>query len=168
MNLDELPQVFIQVPDQKKKGDYVVIDGPCLIGRNPSLYPGDIRLVQAVDVPALHHLRDVVVFPQLGERDVPSMCSGGDLDGDDFFCIWNKELVPPECNVEPMNYMAPKPKQLDRPVEIKDVIKFFVRYMKNDALPTIAHAHLAQSDYLDRGIKDPRCEPQITDKSIIY
>jgi RNA-dependent RNA polymerase len=158
VNVNELPQVFIQVPDKTKKGGYVVIDGPCLVGRNPSLFPGDIRMVQAVNVPTLHHLRDVIVFSQLGDRDVPSMCSGGDLDGDDFFCIWDKALTPTEWNVEPMSYTAAKPKELDRPVEIQDVMKFFVRFMKNDALPTIAHAHLALSDYLDRGVKDPKCE----------
>lgn len=158
VNVNELPQVFIQVPDKTKKGGYVVIDGPCLVGRNPSLFPGDIRMVQAVNAPTLHHLRDVIVFSQLGDRDVPSMCSGGDLDGDDFFCIWDKALTPTEWNVEPMSYTAAKPKELDRPVEIQDVMKFFVRFMKNDALPTIAHAHLALSDYLDRGVKDPKCE----------
>lgn len=168
VDVNELPQVFIQVQDVKNKGGYVVIDGPCLVGRNPSLFPGDIRLVQAINVPALHHLRDVVVFPQLGERDVPSMCSGGDLDGDDFFCIWDKALAPLECNVEPMSYAPAKPKELERPVEIKDVIKFFVRFMKNDALPAIAHAHLAQSDYLDRGVKDPKCELGGADTYTVY
>ncbi len=76
---DELPQVFLQVPDKDEPNRYQVIEGICLVGRNPSLHPGDLRVVQAVDVPALHHLRDVVVFPARGERDIPSMCSGGDL-----------------------------------------------------------------------------------------
>jgi len=157
VDVNDLPQVFIQVPDKDKKGSYVIIDGPCLVGRNPSLFPGDIRMVQAVNVPALHHLRDVIVFSQLGDRDVPSMCSGGDLDGDDFFCIWDKALTPTEWNIEPMSYTAAKPKELKRPVETQDIMKFFVRFMKNDALPTIAHAHLAQSDFLDLGVKDPKC-----------
>jgi RNA-dependent RNA polymerase len=158
VDVNDLPQVFIQVPDKTKKGNYVVIDGPCLVGRNPSLFPGDIRMVRAVNVPALHHLRDVIVFPQLGDRDIPGMCSGGDLDGDDFFCIWDKALTPKEWNVEPISYTAAKPKELNRPVEVQDIMRFFVRFMKNDALPTIAHAHLALSDYLDQGIKDPKCE----------
>jgi RNA-dependent RNA polymerase len=86
------------------------------------------------------------------------MCSGGDLDGDDFFVIWDKALQPPEWNCEPMNYDAPKPKPHSRQIEITDLMKFFVRFMKNDSLPTIAHAHLAQSDYLDASVKDPKCE----------
>jgi len=155
---EELPQIFLQVPDKVDPNRYNVIEGICLVGRNPSLHPGDLRVVQAVNVPALHHLRDVVVFPMTGERDIPSMCSGGDLDGDDFFVIWDKNLQPPEWNCEPMNYAAPKPKEHNRAVEITDLMKFFVRYMKNDSLPTIAHAHMAQADYLQNGVKDPKCK----------
>ncbi|KAI9645329.1 hypothetical protein NHQ30_006065 [Ciborinia camelliae] len=154
---DELPQIFIQVPDRENTTQYNVIEGICLVGRNPSLHPGDLRVVQAVNVPALHHLRDVVVFPQSGERDVPSMCSGGDLDGDDFFVIWDKDLQPSEWNCEPMSYAALDPVALKRQVEVRDLMKFFVKYMKNDSLPTIAHSHLAQADFLPQGIKDPKC-----------
>lgn len=155
---DELPQIFIQVPEKADSTQYKVIEGVCLIGRNPSLHPGDIRIVQAVNVPALHHLRDVVVFPQTGDRDIPSMCSGGDLDGDDFFVIWDKKLRPREWNNKPMSYAPPAPLELNRSVKVTDLIKFFVRFMKNDALPTIAHNHLAQSDYLRDGIKDSKCK----------
>ena len=158
-----LPQIFVQVPTKDGQPKYLdgevkynVIEGVCLVGRNPSLHPGDLRVVQAVNVPALHHLRDVVVFPSKGDRDIPSMCSGGDLDGDDFFVIWEKALQPTETNCEPMNYDAPEPVKQSH-VKVTDLMKFFVRFMKNDALPTIAHAHLGQSDFLSRGIKDPKC-----------
>ena len=154
---EDLPQIFLQIPNKDDLTQYNVLQGICLVGRNPSLHPGDLRIVQAVDVEALHHLRDVVVFPLGGERDVPSMCSGGDLDGDDFFVIWDKDLRPPEWNCEAMNYTAPPAKEQERAVRVTDLMKFFVRFMKNDALPTIAHAHLAQSDYLDGSVKDPKC-----------
>lgn len=155
---EELPQIFLQVPDKADPNRYNVIEGICLVGRNPSLHPGDLRVVQAINVPALHHLRDVVVFPAKGDRDIPSMCSGGDLDGDDFFVIWDEALRPPEWNCEPMNYTAPKAKVHPQPVQITDLMKFFVRFMKNDSLPTIAHAHLAQSDALRLGVKDRMCK----------
>ena len=73
-------QIFCQLP-ARKKGNHV-IKGPCVLYRSPSLHPGDIRMVEAVDCPELHDLYDVVVFSQQGKRDLPSMCSGGDLDGD--------------------------------------------------------------------------------------
>jgi RNA-dependent RNA polymerase len=158
---EELPEIFIQVPDKEDPNTYNVVEGICLVGRNPSLHPGDLRVVRAVDVKALHHLRDVVVFPRNGERDIPSMCSGGDLDGDDYFVIWDKDLLPREWNCDPMSYDAPDPKNLHRPVAITDLMKFFVRFMKNDSLPTIAHAHLAQSDFLENGVKDTKCKPII-------
>lgn len=156
-SMEDLPQIFLQVSNKNKKGDSTVIQGICVVGRNPSLHPGDLRVVEAVDCPPLRHLQDVVVFPQQGDRDIPGMCSGGDLDGDDFFVIWDSDLIPPKWNVEPMSYVAPKPVELEKKVKIPDLMKFFVKYMKNDALPTIAHAHLAQSDYLSRGVEDDKC-----------
>ncbi|KAL3420212.1 RNA-dependent RNA polymerase 1 [Phlyctema vagabunda] len=158
-DVTHLPEIFIQVPDRQDPTTYKVITGVCLVGRNPSLHPGDIRVVRAVDVEALHGLRDVVVFPQKGDRDIPSMCSGGDLDGDDFFVIWDEKLLPNEWNLAPMSYTAPTPVELRRSVKVDDLIKFFVKFMKNDALPTIAHNHLAQADFLTGagGVKHAKC-----------
>ncbi|KAI1747477.1 RNA dependent RNA polymerase-domain-containing protein [Xylaria castorea] len=148
----EFPQIFLQVPRPEASPDdqnsYTVVTGLCVVGRNPSLHPGDMRVVEAVDVPALQHLRDIVVFPANGDRDIPSMCSGGDLDGDDFFVIWDHDLIPPERNHPPMVHEPMQPVELDRDVRPNDLVAFFVTYMKNDALSTIAHAHLAQSDRL--------------------
>ncbi|KAI1212533.1 RNA dependent RNA polymerase-domain-containing protein [Annulohypoxylon truncatum] len=156
-----LAQIFLQVPKTGirpgETAEYTVITGICMLGRNPSLHPGDIRVVEAVDVPALRHLRDVVVFPAVGDRDIPSMCSGGDLDGDDYFVVWDPELIPPEWNYPPMEQDVLKPKALKREVRVADLISFFVQYMKNDSLSTIAHAHLAKCDMLLEGPKDPQC-----------
>ena len=155
---NQLPQIFLQVPDPKDRGAYKVITGLCLVGRNPSLHPGDIRVVEAVDIPQLRHLRDVVVFSSKGDQDVPSMCSGGDLDGDDFFVIWDPKLLPSEWSHPPMNYTAPKPLIEPRGSTAKSLASFFVLFMKNDRLPLIAHAHLATTDYAVEGAKDEKCE----------
>ncbi|CCU82003.1 RNA-dependent RNA Polymerase [Blumeria hordei DH14] len=122
---NDLPEIFIQITDKNDPDQSKVIVGVCLIGRNPSLHPGDLRVVKS--------------------------------HGDDYFVIWDEKLKPKEWNVEPMNYSAPEPKRLNRPVQITDLMKFFVRYMKNDALRTIAPAHLANSDYLNDSVKDPIC-----------
>ncbi|KAI0162031.1 RNA dependent RNA polymerase-domain-containing protein [Xylariaceae sp. FL1272] len=155
----ELAQIFLQIPKMTTRGpsqtEYVVVEGPCVVGRNPSLHPGDIRIVEAVDVPALHHIRDCVVFPSTGDRDIPSMCSGGDLDGDDFFVIWDPDLLPKERNYPPMTNDAVKPKELHRDVQVDDLKGFFAEYMKNDSLRSIATAHLAQADKL-RGEGGPK------------
>lgn len=155
---DDLPQIFLQVPDAKERNAYKVVTGICIVGRNPSLHPGDIRVVEAVDVPKLRHLRDVVVFPLKGDRDVPSMCSGGDLDGDDFFVIWDPKLIPPEWSHPPMNYSAPEPPTESRTSITKSLAFFFVLFMKNDRLPLIAHAHLATADHEVTGAKHWKCK----------
>ena len=151
-----LPEVFVQVSKSPEEKPEVIL-GPMLLARNPSLHPGDIRIVCGVDVPELHHLRDAVVLPQTGDRDLAGMCSGGDLDGDDYLVIWDPELLPYEWNHEPMDYTPPDPVTVDREVTIDDITSFFVTYMKNDALPRIAHAHVAFADYTEAGVKDEKC-----------
>ncbi|KAF7533048.1 hypothetical protein G7054_g7411 [Neopestalotiopsis clavispora] len=155
----KLPQIFIQVPIPGHPNDFRVIEGLCIVGRNPSLHPGDLRVVEAVnsDHPDLKALTNVVVFPADGERDVASMCSGGDLDGDDYFVIWDQSLVPQEWNHPPMIHDAAKPKIVNQEITIKDICRFFVEYMKNDSLSTIALAHLVWSDRLMNGPKSPQC-----------
>ncbi|OAA42703.1 suppressor of ascus dominance [Metarhizium rileyi] len=153
--VQRLPQIFLQLTDPNIPDETNVIRGVCIVGRNPSLHPGDIRVVQAIDEPKLRHLKDVVVFPSKGDRPVPAMLSGGDLDGDDFFVIWDQELIPREWNHKPMEYEAPSPRQLDRNIQVDDLREFFVNYMKNDVLPLIAVAHLAFAD--DLGVKSPTC-----------
>ncbi|KAK8000060.1 hypothetical protein PG990_012660 [Apiospora arundinis] len=156
-NKDILPQIFLQVPQIDQPDNYHVITGLCVIGRNPSLHPGDLRVVEAVDVPKLRHLRDVVVFPGQGDRDLPSMCSGGDLDGDDYFVLWDPRLIPEEWNHPPLHHDVIKPEELDRDVSIDDIIRFFVEYIKNDSLGAIAHAHVAMADRLPNGPKSEAC-----------
>lgn len=155
--LAALPEIFLQITRPDKGGKYEVIEGVCILARNPSLHPGDIRVVKAVNVPELSHLHDVVVMPQTGDRDIPSMCSGGDLDGDDYLVIWDEELVPGDWFREPMNYASNKARDLDHDVTVDEITSFFVTYMKNDCLPRIAHAHLAWADYLEEGVDNDKC-----------
>ena len=126
------------MPDEKSE----VMLGPMLLARNPSLHPGDVRVVYGVDVPQLHHLKDVVVLPQTGDRDVAGMCSGGDLDGDDFLVIWDQDLLPNEWNHEPMDYSRPAMEQPIVDIGIDDLTTFFVTYLKDVVVgvPDVAEA----------------------------
>ena len=72
-----LPEIFLQIPDPERRGHWKVITGICTLARNPSLHPGDIRVVLAVDAPQLRHLRNCVVLPQKGDRDVQAPLSSG-------------------------------------------------------------------------------------------
>jgi RNA-dependent RNA polymerase len=86
------------------------------------------------------------------------MLSGGDLDGDDYFVIWDPKLLPAEWSHPPMNYSAPKPLNEPKASTAKSLASFFVLFMKNDRLPLIAHAHLATADYEIEGPKHRKCE----------
>jgi RNA-dependent RNA polymerase len=153
---DKLPQIFLQLSDPKAYKSTKIIKGICIVGRNPSLHAGDIRVVQAVDVAELRHLKDVVVFPSTGDRPVPNMLSGGDLDGDDFFVIWDERLIPQEWNHPPMNFTPEKPCEVADGVTVDNIRDFFVSYIKNDVLGLVATSHLAHAD--KSGIRSPLCK----------
>lgn len=155
--LAALPEVFVQICSLEKNGEPTIIEGVCILARNPSLHPGDIRVVRAVYEPKLRHLIDVIVFPQTGDRDLASMCSGGDLDGDDYLIMWDPDLIPVRWFTKPMvdrNEIGP---ELDRDVTVDDMTTFFVTFMKENCLPRIANAHMAWADKLEGGVREQRC-----------
>ena len=157
-----LPEVFVQISngaDNKSE----VMTGYMILARNPSLHPGDIRIVRGVDRPGLRHLKDVIVLPMTGDRDVSSMCSGGDLDGDDYLVIWDRQLLPDKWNHEPMDFTPDPPAEVDS-VSIDDITSFFVTYMMNDSLGSIATAHCALADSSPDGVKNPKCMPPLHSK----
>ena len=154
--IPKLPEVFCRV-DRHRKGVYETITGVCILARNPSLHPGDIRVVRAVDAPCLHHLTNCIVSPQTGDRDISNMCSGGDLDGDDYLLIWDDDLIPQEWNHPPMDFAPAKPCPLNREVNVEDMTNFFVDYLKSDTLALIATNHLAFADDQELGVKSSKC-----------
>ncbi|CAN6727693.1 unnamed protein product [Malus baccata var. baccata] len=122
-----------------------VVDGNVVVARNPCLHPGDVRVLTAVDVPALHHMVDCVVFPQKGKRPHPDECSGGDLDGDFYFVSWDSDLIPPR-KVRPMNYTPAPTIELDHDVTMEEVAESFTNYIVNDMLGIISNAHAVFAD----------------------
>nr|CAG8498711.1 9679_t:CDS:2 [Entrophospora candida] len=149
-------EVYCCISDPQNPASRKVITGTCVVFRNPCFHPGDIRVVTAVKVKALDYLVDVLVFPTLGYRDLPSQCSGGDLDGDDFTIFWDENLIPKTKNWEPMNYEAPKAAIVDE-VKMVHIKKFFVNYILSDQLGSIANSHLAKADYLSGGAFHGQC-----------
>ena len=159
-NPDHLPQIFVQLSNYDGDAGISrtkIIEGIVLLARNPSLHPGDVRVVRAVNIPGLRDLKDVVVLPKNGDRDLASMCSGGDLDGDDFIVIWDQALIPTEWNHEPMDFTPPPPLVVEHPITMDDITSFFVQYIKNDNLGSVANAHLAWADQSPEGAKAKQC-----------
>ena len=153
-------QVFVNVTDPvNPRHTPRVIKGLVAIAKNPCFHPGDVRTLQAVDVPALHHLVDCLVFPTFGPRPHTDECSGSDLDGDLYFVTWDKELIPPERNLTPMDYQGITPKPIVHPTPIRtpDLHDFFINYIKNDQLGPIANAHVVWADYYPEKAFHTKC-----------
>ncbi|XP_066291657.1 uncharacterized protein [Branchiostoma lanceolatum] len=153
-------QVFIQYTEDitNQDGKVQVLEGKVIVTRAPCLYPGDVRKLQATDVPKLHHMVDVIVFPSRGPRPHPNEMSGGDLDGDDYFVTWLPDLIFNGPNEHPMYFRSPTKREVPDYVITNDLIDFIVDYIKNDRLGIIANAHLAWADTEKKGIFSDVCK----------
>ncbi|KAJ3023398.1 hypothetical protein HKX48_003315 [Thoreauomyces humboldtii] len=115
--------------------------GSCVVLKFPALVPGDVMTLACNrNVPALSHLRNCIVFPGTGDRPIPSMLAGSDLDGDLYAVYFHPELVPRSANREPEDYASATP------VTAQDITSFFIDFLRNDRLGQIANSHLAWAD----------------------
>jgi hypothetical protein len=143
----------------------VLIGENIIVTRSPALHPGDIQLVNAVDVPKdspLCELHNCIAFSQRGERDLPSKLSGGDLDGDLYNIIWDQRLTldknrRPLQTALPADYPRVPEMQLDRLVTREDIVNHFLTFMQQDQLGYIATAHQIVADQLTLGTFDRGC-----------
>ena len=151
-------EIFAQVEDHE--GNLRIIRGDVLIGRSPTIHPGDTRMITAVVPPKshpLHQLRNVIVFSCKGEgRSLPSMLGGGDLDGD-IYSLYEEPLLFPDRNLSPGEYKQATDKQLNRRTTVEDLADFFTDYMINDQLGIVSHLHLFISDVSELHSFDPDC-----------
>jgi len=137
-----------------------VIQGKNLIiTRAPALHPGDVQLAEGVMPPPgspLLRLSNCICFSQKGSRDLPSKLSGGDLDGDRYYVMWD-ENARPKRYFDPADYPRQKPDELGRPVERTDMTDFFLKFMETDQLGRIAVLHRVLADQEESGTLDPKC-----------
>ena len=89
------------------------IHGPVLVARSPCNHPGDVQKAIALSRTTLmqrvkqhYHeslfLDDVIVFSAQGQRPLPDKLAGGDLDGDEFYVIFDDDIVSSAKTVEPV------------------------------------------------------------------
>ncbi|VUC36452.1 unnamed protein product [Clonostachys rosea] len=152
-------EVYITFDNSQENISRPPREGPVLVTRSPALHPGDIQLVQLASPPKGSPLRDLqncVVFSQHGDRDLPSKLSGGDLDGDIYNVIWDLEAIPKTIS-GPADYPRVAAPTLDRPVTSKDIIDFFINFMKTDILGLIATRHVTMADYNAEGTLSSEC-----------
>ena len=85
------------------------ITGKIVASKNPCYLPSDVRVLEAVTCPELEKgnlLVDCIVYPLVGKIPHSAEIAGSDLDGDNYFVCWDKDLVPPEGHVTPYEYPA--------------------------------------------------------------
>ncbi|XP_061186419.1 LOW QUALITY PROTEIN: uncharacterized protein LOC133194482 [Saccostrea echinata] len=151
-------QVFIQYSKEINQPvkDVQIVQGKVVVTKNPCFHPGDLRVFEAVYIPALKHMVDCIVFPQLGSRPHPDEMSGSDLDGDEYFVCWDERFHRIE-NRDPMDFPKAEKIFLDSDVQLTHIVDFLANYIKNDNLGIIANAHLAMADSEQEGIFSVSC-----------
>ncbi|GAA5939359.1 RNA dependent RNA polymerase [Sporobolomyces koalae] len=151
----------IQHPD----GGFECLQGTIAISRSPTNHPGDVQIVSAVGhLPRgasdrIRHLVNCVVFSAKGERSLPSMLAGGDLDGDLYLLLTEASgLVPqPEQIAQPAAYQPSATTQLDRDATIADGIDFFFEYLQHDLTTLVASRQLSLADWYREGLFHRDC-----------
>ena len=137
------------------------------VSRFPCLAPADVRVLRAADPDTLADsvkaLRNVIVFPRVGEIPEPCKMSGGDLDGDIYLLTWDESLIP-EQDAPAVDYKpAQQPQEKEDGVSVRDIVEFQIDYMKNDQVGRIANGHLAIADFATNAhgkrlyANDPKC-----------
>uniref|UniRef100_A0AC35UCD8 RNA-directed RNA polymerase n=1 Tax=Rhabditophanes sp. KR3021 TaxID=114890 RepID=A0AC35UCD8_9BILA len=155
----EYGQVFIQYADNvniQSKDEFVDVKrithtGKVMITKNPTVVSGDVRMFEAVDIPQLHHLIDVVVFPRDGPRPHSDEMAGSDLDGDEYSIFFDTELFidysMPAFDFTPTASKKEESLVYDS-IDLDDKMKdFMIDYVKTDPVGKIATAHLIASDF---------------------
>lgn len=100
--------------------------------------------------------RDIANLCTPGRRDLPSQLSGGDLDGDRYYVIWD-ELAMPKQTFTPADYPRKLPLDIGRAVTRSDMTDFFLNYMESDQLGRIAVGHRVLADQKSEGTLDEDC-----------
>ncbi len=126
-------------------------DRRIVVSRNPTMHPGDVRVLQSVKPKELEHIKNLIVFSKNGSRPAPDCMSGGDLDGDIFTVIWDDSLIPSSHYPPMLNESTVRQNAKCAKVTLEDLQNFFVDYMKLDNLGRIATMHLLLADVAPGG-----------------
>uniref|UniRef100_A0AAF5HY40 RNA-dependent RNA polymerase n=1 Tax=Strongyloides stercoralis TaxID=6248 RepID=A0AAF5HY40_STRER len=149
-------QIFIQYSENyfEPNKNIILHKGKVMVTKHPCRSPGDVRILEAIDVPSLKHLVDVVVFPKYGWRPHSDEMAGSDLDGDEYVVIFDKNLFFQENEIA-SSYITSSPKIYNEEISNLAMANFFINFVKNDYLGILSNAHLVHADI--SGIFSPIC-----------
>ncbi|GAA5967737.1 hypothetical protein JCM11641_005750 [Rhodosporidiobolus odoratus] len=154
-------QIYARLRREDGTAEY--IEGTIAISRSPTNHPGDCRLVQAVGRlekgkgSRIRGLTNCVVFSSKGERSLPSMLAGGDLDGDIYLLLTEASGLLPTRIAEPAAYNPSPTVKLDREATVEDVGDFFFEYITRDRTGLVATRQLLLADAHEDGLFHPDC-----------
>ncbi|CAF0758402.1 unnamed protein product [Adineta ricciae] len=149
-------QCFIQY---KKMGlkTYDTVKGKVLVTKNPCLHPGDVRYLEAVDIPALRpFIRDCIVFPVQGSRPHCNEIAGSDLDGDQYWVYWGKEMTI-DGSVTPLAYKSTKTKQQFN-VTFESIVHHILETIGDPKSGIICNTHSTVADKHSDGTNSSECK----------
>ncbi|UJR36496.1 hypothetical protein I4U23_029217 [Adineta vaga] len=136
-------EVFIQLRNLDGHRQ-ILCDRTILVTKNPAHFPGDVRILRAVDCSALHHLQECIVFPAKGARPHPNEISGSDLDGDEYWVCWNEGLVQHATRqYSAANFDSVEKSKHNGEITISVIADFLYKYVTSDALGVLSNRHLA-------------------------
>lgn len=156
-------EVFVQVEtvsagEVRKK----VLTGRKLIGRSPTVDPGDVAMVNCVQPPKGHpllQLRNVIVFDTCSRsQPLPSRLGGGDLDGDLYTIYDDARLYPTIPQPDVIIHTKTDPRCVAHECGPHDLAFFFADFMLNDIIGLVSYLHLRISDDSDLGSNDEDCK----------
>ncbi|GMT30730.1 hypothetical protein PFISCL1PPCAC_22027, partial [Pristionchus fissidentatus] len=143
-----------------------ILNGPIMMTKNPCIEKGDVRLFEAIDVPGLRHLVDVVVFPMHGHRPHPDEMAGSDLDGDEYCLIWDPQicfdhneeasLFPSGEDVKKWPIVRKEGGEVDIEACEKRLAEFYIEAITQEQIGVLSNAHLATSDFYGLEAKPAR------------
>jgi hypothetical protein len=134
-----------------------VIEGPCVIYRDSSCFPGDVRVLNAMNYSKLRHYTNVLIFSASDMQDLPSLCSNDDPAEENFTVIWDLRLLPTKTTLIPRNYkIAVTPNNLKK-ITFREAAKFFTTYISKDTSSLLNRAYMAISDRHKEGIFNGDC-----------
>ncbi|GAA5902596.1 hypothetical protein JCM6882_009327 [Rhodosporidiobolus microsporus] len=152
-------EIFARV---ERDGETIFVEGAVAISRSPTNHPGDLRLVRGIGNKVDKRIRGLVncvVFSSKGDRSLPSMLAGGDLDGDVYLLLTGASgLLPASDKIaEPAAYDPSPTVKLDRPANVQDVADFFFEYITKDRTGLVATRQLHLADAYPEGLYHPDC-----------
>lgn len=90
-------------------------------------------------------MRDVIVFPTVGERPHPNEIAGSDLDGDQYWVYWGDDFKI-EQNADPLSYEGAK-KSEERIINNEKIVEHIVQsFGAGIILGMIANTHTVVAD----------------------